>query len=69
MLARWLVRLGAGLVAVGLFAGFGAMLLDADGRGVQLIGLVPLGFVLLLAGTVGVLLGPGDGPRRRPPEP
>lgn len=47
--------LGALLTTVGLLFGFGAMFVDADHAAVNLLGLVPLGFMLLLAGVVMVL--------------
>lgn len=57
---RTLVWLGIALVALGLLVGFGAMLLDSRGVFVRAIGLVPLGFVVLLAGTVVALLHGSD---------
>ncbi len=49
---RYTVYAGAILVAIGLIGGFTALFRDADSLAVNLLNLVPLGFVLLLAGTV-----------------
>jgi len=49
---RYTVYAGAILVAIGLIGGFTALFRDADSLAVNLLTLVPLGFVLLLAGTV-----------------
>lgn len=46
------VWLGILLIVVGLVIGFGAMFIDSDSIAVNALGLVPLGFLLLLAGTV-----------------
>lgn len=59
------------LTAVGLTFGFGALMLDADHQAVNLLGLVPIGFILLLTGLVMVLFGrsrpaAGGRPRREP---
>lgn len=72
-------RLGTGLVwlglilnLVGLVFGFGAMFVDADHQAVNLLGLVPLGFMALLAGVVMVLFSrpraPGGRPGMREPD-
>ncbi len=59
---RYTVYAGILLAAVGLIGGFSAMFRDADSLAVNLLTLVPLGFVLLLAGTVmSQLSGPPDG--------
>ncbi len=63
---RIAIHVGIALVIAGMVLGFGAMFTDADSLAVNLIGLVPLGFVLLLAGvTVTQLMGAGA---KRPPE-
>ena len=49
---RIAVWLGIVLIAVGLIVGFTAMFADSDSVAVNTLGLVPLGFVALLAGTV-----------------
>ena len=49
---RYTVYLGIMLVAMGLIGGFTALFQDADGLAVNLLVLVPLGFVALLTGTV-----------------
>jgi len=51
---------GIALIAVGLIIGFAAMFMDYDDQAKQLIALVPIGFVLLLAGTVATQLAPPD---------
>ncbi|HHJ14832.1 MAG TPA: hypothetical protein ENJ79_10775 [Gammaproteobacteria bacterium] len=61
-LGRYTVYTGILLAAVGLIGGFAAMFRDADSLAVNLLNLVPLGFVLLLAGTViSQLSGPPGG--------
>jgi len=54
------IYIGIALVTIGLFVGFGAMFLDYDEQAKMLIGLVPIGFILLLAGTVTTQLAPPD---------
>lgn len=49
---RFTVYLGIVLVAVGLTGGFLALFRDADSLAVNLLVLVPVGFVALLTGTV-----------------
>ena len=49
---RYTVYAGVILVAIGLIGGFTALFRDADSLAVNLLNLVPLGFVLLLTGTV-----------------
>ncbi len=49
---RYTVYLGILLIAVGLIGGFTALFQDADSLAVNLLILVPLGFVALLTGTV-----------------
>ena len=44
--------LGVILIVLGMIAGFGAMLVKQDSAGIQWLGVVPVGFVVLLAGTV-----------------
>ncbi|HHJ17082.1 MAG TPA: hypothetical protein ENJ80_10335 [Gammaproteobacteria bacterium] len=51
-LGRYTVYLGVILIIVGLIGGFTALFQDADGDAVNILVLVPLGFVALLAGTV-----------------
>jgi uncharacterized membrane protein len=50
------IYIGIALVAIGLIVGFTAMFMDYDDQAKMLIGLVPIGFVLLLAGTVATQL-------------
>ena len=49
---RFAVFAGIALIASGLIIGFGVMFTKADSDAVNWLGLVPLGFVILLAGTV-----------------
>jgi len=59
---RYTVYAGVILVAIGLIGGFTALFRDADSLAVNLLNLVPLGFVLLLTGTViSQLSGPPGG--------
>jgi len=55
---RIAIYIGIGLVAVGLIVGFTFMFMGNDDLAKFLIGLVPIGFVLLLTGTVTTLLSP-----------
>lgn len=66
-----MVWLGLVLSLVGVVFGFGAMFIDADHQAVSLLGLVPIGFMFLLAGVVTVLFSRpheagGEGGRREP---
>lgn len=54
---RLLIWLGVALCAVGLVGGFAMLFRDSDAAAVNLLGLVPLGFVLLFAGVVATLFG------------
>lgn len=54
---RYTVFAGIALVTVGLVLGFGAMILAPGSAWVKAIALVPIGFVVLLTGTVVALLG------------
>jgi hypothetical protein len=49
---RYTVYLGILLVVLGLAGGFFALFHDADSLAVNLLVLVPVGFVVLLTGTV-----------------
>ena len=60
---RIAIYIGIGLVAAGLIIGFTLMFMGNDDQAKLFIGLVPIGFVLLLAGTVTTLLTP---PRDKP---
>ena len=46
------VYLGIVLIVIGLFVGFSAIYMDSDGYAIKWLGVIPLGFVLLLLGTV-----------------
>jgi uncharacterized membrane protein len=50
------IYIGIALVAIGLIVGFAAMFMDYDDQAKMLIGLVPIGFILLLVGTVATQL-------------
>ncbi len=60
ILGRYTVFFGIALVAVGMLVGFGAMLVNPNSVFVKAIGLVPVGFIFLLTGTVVALLGSGN---------
>jgi len=51
-LGRIAVYIGILLITLGILVGFAAMWLDADGQAVNWLGIVPIGFVVLLLGTV-----------------
>jgi len=51
-LGTLLLWLGVLLVAVGMGLGFWFLITDVDSEAVNLLGLVPIGFVALLAGVV-----------------
>ena len=57
------VYAGILLIMVGLIGGFGALFLDADHMAVNLLTLVPLGFMALLTGTVVCQLNRPRGPQ------
>lgn len=71
-LGTGLIWLGIILNLIGLVFGFGAMFVDADHQAVNLLGLVPLGFMALLGGVVTVLFNrprvPGEEPGTREPD-
>ena len=48
--------IGISLAAIGLFVGFTLMFMGHSEQAKWLIGLVPVGFVLMLAGVVGTQL-------------
>ena len=55
-LGKVTLYIGIALVAIGLIVGFSAMVLDYDHQAKLFIGFVPIGFVLMLAGTVALQL-------------
>jgi hypothetical protein len=58
---RYTVYIGIILIAAGLIGGFTALFQDADSLAVNMLVLVPVGFVALLTGTViSQLLTPPD---------
>lgn len=56
----WMVSIGAILTALALCSGFVALFRDQDSLAKVLLGLVPVGFVVLFAGLVTVLMVPRD---------
>jgi uncharacterized membrane protein len=54
------IYIGIAMTLLGLVIGFSAMLMDADNRAVNWLGIIPLGFVVLLAGTVATQLSRPD---------
>ena len=48
--------IGILLIACGIIIGFAAMFSDADSQAVNWLGMVPIGFILMLAGTVATQL-------------
>ena len=59
-LGGWMVGIGAIITALALSSGFVALFRDLDSLAKVLLGLVPVGFVLLFAGLVTVLMVPRD---------
>ena len=55
---RIMIYIGIGMAAVGLIVGFTFMFMGNDDLAKILIGLVPIGFLSLLTGTVTTLLSP-----------
>ena len=49
---RVAVFVGIVMIALGFIIGFTAMFMDADRQAVVWLGIIPLGFVVMLAGTV-----------------
>ncbi len=49
---RVTIYIGIALIVIGMIVGFTAMFMDSDNLAKIFIGLVPIGFVLLLTGTV-----------------
>jgi len=63
---RIAVYLGILLIAAGIIIGFGAMWLDADGQAVNWLSSIPVGFVVLLLGTVMTQLSGANKDDHRP---
>jgi len=55
---RYAVYLGILMIAAGMIVGFTAMFEDADGSAVRWLGVIPIGFLVLLVGTVISQLNP-----------
>jgi|GEM_PF-884220 len=53
---RWAIYTGIFLVAIGLLVGFSAMFMHIDGIAILALQLIPIGFIVLLAGTVATQL-------------
>ena len=66
-LGRIAVYIGIFLIAAGMLTGFGSMLLDADGNAIKWLGIIPVGFVILLLGTVMTQLS-GKGKELKQPD-
>ena len=63
---RWAIFAGVFLVAIGMVVGFIAMFRDADDIAITVLGLIPLGFITLLAGTVATQLSQPANDESRP---
>ncbi len=61
------IWVGILLTLAGLLLGFGVMLSDNASQAVNLLTLVPIGFMLLMLGTVMTQLGRPDRPDRKLP--
>ncbi|HEC18297.1 MAG TPA: hypothetical protein ENI97_03040 [Gammaproteobacteria bacterium] len=61
------IWLGILLTLAGLLLGFGVMLSDRASQAVNLLALVPIGFMLLMLGTVMTQLSQPDRPDRKMP--
>lgn len=59
-IGRYAVYLGALLTAAGLIVGFAAMFTSADSAAVNWLGIIPVGFMVMLLGTVISHLHPGN---------
>jgi len=62
------IYIGIALTAIGLIVGFSAMFTDSDNLAKVFIGLVPVGFVLLLAGTVATQLSTPKADKQHKPD-
>jgi len=51
-IGRIAVYIGILLITAGMLIGFGSMMLDADSHAVTWLGIIPVGFIILLLGTV-----------------
>ncbi len=51
-LGRYAIYLGILLVVAGMIIGFGAMFIDADSEAVVWLGVIPMGFLIMLVGIV-----------------
>ena len=63
---RIAVYLGILLITAGILVGFGAMWLGADGQAINWLGIIPIGFIVLLVGTVLTQLSTPDKDKHRP---
>jgi hypothetical protein len=58
---RIMLYVGIALIVVGMLAGFTVMFINRDNSAIAWLGLVPIGFISVLTGLVGILLsGPTD---------
>jgi uncharacterized membrane protein len=59
---------GIALIVIGMIVGFSAMFMDKDNLAKVFLGLVPIGFVLLLTGTVATQLSVSSKDNKSKPE-
>ncbi len=56
-----MVYVGIALIVVGMLVGFTVMFVNRDNTAIGWLGLIPIGFISVLTGLVGILLsGPTD---------
>ncbi|MDH5179503.1 MAG: hypothetical protein OEZ39_18505 [Gammaproteobacteria bacterium] len=67
-LGRIAVYLGITLITAGVIIGFTAMFLDKDNHAVNWLAIIPVGFVVLLLGTVMTQLAKPDQTDRHEPD-
>jgi len=65
---RVTIYIGIALTVIGMIVGFTAMYMDSDNLAKVFIGLVPIGFVLLLTGTVATQLSTPRTDNKNKPE-
>ena len=53
---RIVLYVGIALIVVGMLVGFTVMFMQRDNSAIAWLGLVPLGFICVLSGLVGILL-------------
>ena len=56
-----MVYVGIALIVVGMLVGFTVMFINRDNTAIGWLGMIPIGFISVLTGLVGILLsGPTD---------